>query len=168
MTAATEKALYLSGLYSAASAAWLASMAPAPRPLMKRSRMNSISVLAVAVKMIETPISATDIMISLRRPMMSETGARNIAPAIMPASAKLKIQPSLSGVSSRSAETGLATTAMAVMSKPSSMLKKKQSPTTSSCWTLTPPRSMTSWDRSSLLWAAVDIGGLRSGGRRPG
>ena len=161
VTTATDAARYLSGLYSADNVAWHASIAPAPMPLMNRRMMNSVSEFAFAVRMIDAPTRHTLRIISLRRPMMSDTGARNIAPAIMPASAKLKIHPNRSGVSCSSDDTAPATTAIAVMSKPSSKLKNRHNPTTRICGALTSPLSITSATILALL-AGLAASGIRT------
>ena len=123
---------------------------------MNRSTMNSMSVLARAVNRIETPTRITLRIIIFRRPITSDKGASSIAPAIIPASAKLKMIPSKSGVSRNSLATGVATIAIAVMSKPSSIFRNMQSPTTRNCWRLAGPLSMTSETRSVLSIGALD------------
>jgi len=72
-------------------------------------------------------------MIIVRRPMTSESAARNIAPNIIPAREKLNTSPSISSLSCISSPIWCAVTAMAVMSKPSTMLKTRQSETIRIC-----------------------------------
>ena len=81
----------------------------------------------------DTPTSVKLNIISARRPIISAIGARAIAPTIIPAKAKLNIHPSKSGVRFNSDATGEATTAMAVISNPSSILKIKHKATTRIC-----------------------------------
>ena len=147
----TDRARYLSGLYSDASVAWQASIAPAPNPLKKRNTTNSGSELACAVNRMDTATSNRLIIIILRRPIMSDSGASTIAPIIIPARAKLKIQPILSADSDRSCPTVLATTAIAVISKPSSILNNRHSTITNTCCILTWPLSIIRATKCSVL-----------------
>ena len=73
---------------------------------------------------------------------MSATGASTIAPTIIPAKAKLNIHPKRSSVKFKSKDTEDATTAMAVISKPSSILNIKHKATTSICCEVMEPLSI--------------------------
>ena len=100
---------------------------------MNLNNIKGVSDSTFEVMITEIPTIIRLKIINARLPMISAIGANAMAPTIIPANAKLKIQPRRSGVSAKSTETGDATTAMAVISNPSSILKIKQRETTRIC-----------------------------------
>ena len=93
------------------------------------------------------PVSELDLSASMRNAIRRLSGERAAESGVLPIRF-LDRDFELFNTES-TADTALATTAIAVMSKPSSMLKNMQSPTTRNCWPVTWPLSITSTTRPS-------------------
>ena len=86
------------GAYSLISATTLGITPPMPRPAMKRQTTNSVMSRAKPLSTVKPLNRMTQIVIAFLRPILSDSGPKNMAPAIMPNSAALPMLPACSGL----------------------------------------------------------------------
>ena len=119
---------------------------------MNRRMISIENDSAYAVRKTVAPTRARLTIMMVRRPMMSENPARNIAPSIMPASEKLKTSPSRSAPNCISSPIGFAVTDMAAISKPSMKLNRRHRPTMMNCCPV-----MLLWSMMSAILVFVSV-----------